>query len=183
MGDIRSSWEIALEKADRLGGLSSEERTRQKEEQYRSAVVMLVHQYLDNKDIRPVKKELDKYTDKDRELLERLLLDELINAIDLDKQESLALIFSGIKAFSDKEEAGHGIDAIKQLYNECHNSREEEKHRADDAGRQLLRDMGISGSAIGTINIYDGEEWHDRLNTVDTYFKKQLESLKKEIIN
>jgi hypothetical protein len=114
--------------------------------------------------------------------LERLLLDELINAIDLDGQESLAVIFSGIKAFSDKKEAGHGIDAIKQLYDECQDSREEEKHRADDAGRQLLRDMGISGSAIGTINLYGRDEWLDRLNNINVYFKKQLESLKEEII-
>ena len=50
MGDIRSSWEIAQEKADRLGDLSSEERNRQKEELYRNTAAVLVHQYLDDKD-------------------------------------------------------------------------------------------------------------------------------------
>jgi hypothetical protein len=182
MGDIRSSWEIAREKADRLGGLSVEERTMQREEQYRGTAVGLVHQYLDDEDIRPVKKELNKYTGEDRELMGRILLDEFINLINLDKQESLSLILSGIKAFSVKAEAGRGIDAIKHLYDEGLKTREEEKHRQHDAGRQLLRDMGISGSAVGTINLYDRDEWLDRLNNINVNFRKQLESLKAEII-
>lgn len=182
MGDIRSSWEIAQEKADRLGDLSSEERIRQKEEQYRSTAAVLVHQYIDDKDIRPVKKELNKYTGEDGELMERILLDEFVSAIDFDKQENLTPAISGIKALSGKEEAGHGIDAIKQLSDEYHKAREEEKQRADAACRLMLHDMGISGSAIGTINLYARDEWLDGLNTITACFKKRLEGLKEKIV-
>jgi hypothetical protein len=182
MGNIRSSWEIAQEKVDSLGDLSSEERTRHKEEQYRSKVVALVHQYLDDKDIRPVRKELDKYTGKERDMVEYILLGEFISSIDLDRQESLDLILSGIGAFSGIEKTGHGINAIKQLYDECCKTREEEKQNIDDAGREMLRDMGISGSAIGTVNLYARDEWLDRLDNVTANFEKQLESLKEEII-
>ena len=182
MGDIRSSWEIAQEKVDRLGDLSSEEKIKQKGELYRNIAAVLLHQYLDDKDLRPVKKELNKYTGEDGELMERILLDEFISAIDLDKQESLELVIRGIEALSGKEEAGHGIEAVKQLYDEYQKAREEEKQRVDDAGRQVLRDMGISGSAIGTINLYARGEWLDRLNNVTVYFKNKLESLKEEIV-
>ena len=34
MGEIRSSWEIAQEKADKLGDLSLEERVKKREEEY-----------------------------------------------------------------------------------------------------------------------------------------------------
>ena len=181
MGDIRSSWEIAQEKADRLGNLSSEERSRQKEELYRNTASLLVHQYLDDKDIRLVKKELNKYTGEERDLMERVLVDGFINAIDLDGQENLDLAIRGIEALSGKEKAGHRIDKLKQLYDECLKARDEEKQRADNAARKVLHDMGISGSAIGKINLYARDEWLDSLNNITVYFKKKLDGLKEEI--
>ncbi|MEJ2738706.1 MAG: hypothetical protein P8105_02520 [Dehalococcoidia bacterium] len=182
MGDIRSSWEIAQEKADRLGDLSSEERNRQKEELYRNTAAVLVHQYLDDKDIRPVKKELNKYTGEVRKLKERILLDELINVIDLDKQESLDIAVNGIEALWGKQETGHDIEPVKHLYAEYYKIRNEEKRRVDDAGRQILRDMDISGSAIGTINIYARDEWLNALNSLTACFKKWLKGLQEDIV-
>jgi hypothetical protein len=181
MGEIRSSWEMAQEKADRIGNLSSEERTRQKEEQYRSTAAVLVHQYFSDHDIRPVEKELSKYAGEDRELLKRMLLDGFLEAIDLDEHVSFDMVLRGLHALSGKEEAGHTIDAIKQLYNVCREDREKEKQHAEDIGRQVLLTMGISGNAIGRINIYARDEWLSALNNIDANFKKQLASLKEDM--
>ena len=182
MGEIRSSWEIAQEKADRIGDLSSEERIKQKEEQYHSTANVLVRQYLDDKDIRPVEKELNRYTGEDRELLKRILLEGLIESIDPDDDGSLDPVVRGIQALSGKEGAGRGMDAVKQLYDELRNVREAEKQRVDDAGRQMLRAMGISGSAISTINLYARDEWMNTLKNIDADFKKQMADLKKDIL-
>jgi len=46
VGEIKSAWELAMEKAERLGKLSPDERSRQKEEEYRSIGQTLVEKYL-----------------------------------------------------------------------------------------------------------------------------------------
>ena len=174
MGEIRSSWEIAQEKADKLGDLSSDERTRQREEQYRNVATVLVRQYLDDKDIRPVEKELNRYTGEDRELMTQVILDSLIESIGLNNDFSPELVLRGINAISDKVETGDGVDAIEDIYNEYLESLKVKKRHAEDAGRQMLRDMKISGNAVGRINIYARDEWSDALSNVTVHFKKRL---------
>jgi hypothetical protein len=129
-----------------------------------------------------VNKELNRYTGEDRELMKRALLNGFVGAIDLDGNVSLDLVLRGIEALSGKEEAANSVNAIKQLYNECSKTREAEKQRADDAGRQMLRDMGISGNAICAVNIYARDEWLNAMNGITAYFEKQLKDIKKNIL-
>ena len=61
MGEIKSAWEIALEKVDKLGELSPEELKRQKEEKYALIGQALADKYLGGLDLWQLDVELDKY--------------------------------------------------------------------------------------------------------------------------
>jgi len=82
MGELKSAWEIAQEKADRLGKLSAEEIQRQREQECRQIGRAIAQRYLDSPESLSLALELDKYQDK-KDLVRQASLTHLTQAIDL----------------------------------------------------------------------------------------------------
>ena len=69
MGEIKSAWELAMEKVEKLGKLSPEELRRQKEDKCGSIGQVLAEKYLSGSSLRELKTELDKQKGEERELV------------------------------------------------------------------------------------------------------------------
>ena len=151
MGELRSSWEIAQEKAGRLGDLSAEERKQHRESEYRGAAFVAVKEYLNSRNSRFLEKEMNRYKGDDNELMRRMMLDCLINSIGLHDESKLEPVLKGIAVLYENARGDDLLDRINKLYSEHRNSFMEEKNCMEDSGREKLRQKGISGSAIAIV--------------------------------
>lgn len=182
MGDIRSAWEIAHEKADKLGGLSQEEKKRQKEERYSQVGKTLADKYLERENTRYLETELKKYDGQDRGLITHATVKRLTDAIDFRHAQALEKIKEGILVVSTNR-AKDIVNQIEQLFREYQEAEEGEKQKIDKAGREILHQMRISGTAIGKINIQANAEWQKSLNQLSRPFEEKLQLLKQELLS
>jgi hypothetical protein len=180
VGEIKSAWELAMEKVEKLGKLSPEEVRRQKEEKYGSIGQGLAEKYLTGLALRDVKIELDKYKGEERELVRAALASKLIDAIELGDAERLSKVIEGISELNLKSREGlAGIRAeIEQLFAECREAEQKKRREVETAARGVLHQLRISGSAIGSVNPEVVPEWKNELDKIALPYRERLDSLK-----
>ena len=83
MGELKSAWEIAQEKANRLGKLSAEEEEQQRKQRYRQIGQGVAQKWLDNPETLSLTTELNKHPEEEQELIKRAILSHLLQAVDL----------------------------------------------------------------------------------------------------
>ncbi|GAG17827.1 unnamed protein product, partial [marine sediment metagenome] len=81
---IKSALEIALEKAQKLGALSEEERRRLRDEELVAAGEALAKRYLNGLPLRDIEIELGRRGGDDRRIISRNLLSRLVDKIDME---------------------------------------------------------------------------------------------------
>jgi hypothetical protein len=182
MGEIKSAWEIAQEKADKLGELSSEERAKQREGRCRLAGKSLAEKYLGQHDARYLEAELNKHDSEDRELIGQAALQALIERIDLRYGLLLDRINEGILSLIKTKTAVETIGKIKELFHEYRETERVEKQEIEKAGREILHQLRISGTAISQINAQAREDWQKKLVELERPFEERLDRLKQELL-
>ncbi len=180
MGEIKSAWELAMEKVEKLGKLSPDELRRQKEEKYGSIGQGLAEKCLSGLALRDVKIELDKYKGEERELVRAALASKLIDAIELGDAERLSKVLEGISELNLKSREGlASIRAeIEQLFAECREAEQKKRREVETAARGVLHQLRISGSAIGSVNPEVVPEWKNELDKIALPYRERLDSLK-----
>ena len=180
MGEIKSAWELAMEKVEKLGKLSPEELQRQKAEKCGSIGQGLAEKYLTGLALRDVRIELDKYKGEERELVRAALASKLIDAIELGDAERLLKVIEGISELNLKSREGlAGIRAeIEQLFAECREAEQKKRREVETAARGVLHQLRISGSAIGSVNPEVVPEWKNELDKIALPYRERLDSLK-----
>jgi hypothetical protein len=183
MGEIKSAWEIAQEKADKLGELTSEERKKQREDRCRLIGKTLAEKYLSRHDARLLEAELSKHSVRDKELISRAVLHRLVEGIDLRYSLKLDEIGQGILSLSKAEASAQIMDEIKEIFHEYREAENKERQEIERAGREILHQLRISGTAISQINIRAKEEWLKQLNELAQPFEEKLNNLKQELLS
>jgi hypothetical protein len=180
VGEIKSAWELAVEKVEKLGKLSPEELQRQKTEKCGSIGQGLAEKCLTGLALRDVKIELDKYKGEERELVRAALASKLIDAIELGGAERLSKVIEGISELKLKSgEALAGIRTeIEQLFEEYREAEQKKRREVDAAARGVLHQLRISGSAIGSVNPEVVPEWKNELDKIALPYRERLDSLK-----
>jgi hypothetical protein len=182
VSDIKSAWEIAQEKASKLGGLSLEEREEQRQEKCNLIGAGLADKYLSNHDIGTIKDELDKHVADDKKLIVLSAIRRLSREIDLQYPAGLYEILQGILTLKDSEAVKKTLDEIKTLFQEYATAEDKERKEIEQSATEKLHQMRISGSAIGPFNLRAREEWRERLEQTAGPFNDRLNSLKQELI-
>ena len=169
MGEIKSAWELAMEKVEKLGKLSPEEVRRQKTEKCLSGLAL-----------RDVRIELDKYKGEERELVRAALASKLIDAIELGDAERLSKVLEGISELNLKSREGlASIRAeIEQLFAECREAEQKKRREVETAARGVLHQLRISGSAIGSVNPEVVPEWKNELDKIALPYREKLGDIK-----
>jgi hypothetical protein len=182
VSDIRSAWEIAQEKASKLGGLSVEEREAQRQDKCRLAGDGVADKYLSSHDIGVLKDELDKHEAADKDLIVRAAVHRLSQEINLQYPNRLAEISPGILALKNSNAAKKTLDEITGLFQEYAVSENRENQEIEKAAGEILHQMRISGPAVGRFNLRAKEEWQEKLDQTAGPFNDRLDSLKQELI-
>ena len=176
MGEIKSVIELAMEKTKGLH-LSREEMEKLKEEELHSKACSLVNRFLEvDFHLKEVEKELSKYNVQQRGQLEKLMVQYLTEAIQLDRDNDL--IFQGIESFQEKSK--RVIKKMRELIEDYGKGKEKEYQKT---GRDLLTKLerqGISGSAVQP-KIEGSQEWEDALAKFRPTFEDPLRVFKEEL--
>lgn len=183
MGEIKSSWEIAREKVEKLGKLSPEEQRKQREDRCHPIGKSLAEKYLSEHNTKFLENELNKYDNEDNELIRQITLRHLIEEIDLNKSFLLDRIAQGILNLAETEEIAKTINKIEEISSEYNKAEEMERQNIERDGREILNQQRISGTAISKFNILAKKEWRIRLDKIAHPFKETLDNLKRELLD
>ena len=186
MGKLKSAWEIAQEKADRLGKLSAEEMQRQREQECRQIGRAIAQRYLDNPEPLSLAIELNKSQEK-KDLVRQATLTHLTQAIDLRFLTSFGMtskperIIQGIAAIEPKSQSI--LERIRGLAQEYEPLADKTRRAIEIKCRETLHQLRISGTAVGNINIEATPQWQQSWHLLTEPLESRLDSLKRELIN
>jgi len=181
VSDIKSAWEIAQEKASKLGELSTEEREEQRKDRCRLIGESLAEKYLSHHEIGSLEDELRKHTAQDKDLVSRAAVLRLVQAFDLQYPTELTEISQGILALYNSPTAMKALDGVEALFQEYTEAEDQERQEIDREGREMLHQLRISGTAVGRLNIRAKEEWQKKLDQTAKPFEEKLNYLKQEL--
>ncbi len=205
MGELKSAWEIAQDKADRLGKLSAEELRQQREEQCRQIGQAIAQKYLDNLESLDLDAELEKHSEAEEELIKTAVAGHLVQALKLSSQSGtsrrptereggmeqnnssggayfrMERVIQGIAGLEPK--SGTIIEQVRQLFQEYEGATREAGHEIERKGRETLHQLRISGTAVGDINVEAMPEWQQTWHRLKEPFEPRLDHLKQELTN
>jgi len=177
---IKSALEIALEKAQRLGALSDEEKQRMKDEELVAAGEALVKRYLNGLSLRDIEVELRRRGEEDRRTISRHLLSRLVDGIDLEHVAGAERILAAIQHLSGDSGVVQSIRDILQEYESAMEKAWQENQSALEAAkRNELELKGISGSAVAPA-IETSPEWLQIRHRLDSHYQERLEEIKRK---
>jgi len=181
VADIKSAWEIAQEKASKLGKLSPEEREGQRQDKYRLIGESLAEKYLSHHDIGILKDELSKHTAQDKDLIRQAAVRRLIQGLELRYPPALAEISKGILTLTNSATVTKTLDEIRELFQEYAEAENKERQEIEKMGGEMLHQLRISGTAISRLNIRAKEEWQKKLDQTARPFDERLNYLKQKL--
>ena len=179
MGEIKSTWDIVMEKTKGLE-ISSKEKEQIKRAEVTSRVHAIFNRYMDAKgNEKYLRADLGGLREEVREAVERGLLVQLMDSIDLSKDNGKAI--AGIKALKGKRIAKI-VEEIRLLASEYNASREKKAREIEEAFRQKLAAMGILGSAVQP-SLEGKRKWIEVVEGLQRDYGNRLEALKEELLS
>lgn len=180
-GKIKSTIELAMEKAARLPRLTKEERRRQKDKEYGARGRALAERFLAG-DLAEEDLDLERSGDQgeQREIVREALLASLCQAIDLEDAAATARAFEGIRVLARDDDVEEASRRVNGILRDCQEEMERELARAEEAETAALRALGVSGSAI-RLNMERSERWRERRSELQERHRPRVDEVKREL--
>jgi hypothetical protein len=176
MAEIKSAIELAMERTKGLR-LSQGEKEKLKEEEIQSKAHGLVNRYLEvDFHLREVERELDRFDSAERQHLEKLFIQYLSEAIDLDRDNDL--IFQGFESFRVGSKGS--IQKMKDLIQSYQERKGREYSKTEKDLLSKFERLGISGSAVQP-KVVGSPEWEEALSKFKPAFEEELDKLRRGI--
>jgi hypothetical protein len=182
MGDIKSAREIALEKVEKVGELNAGEKAKLKQERLELFARGLVDKYIKCSDARLFNIEIGKYDCEDQEFIRLAAAKQLVSLMTLENISELDMLILGISSLNNDIEVLTLLDRVRNIKDTYSMEYNRAKGKTYDRGKNVLTNMGISGTAISMVNFDVVPGAGDNLNTIKTKFTKQLADLKNELV-
>ncbi len=180
---IKSALEIALEKAQKLGALSEEERQRLRDEELVAAGEALAKRYLNGLPLRDIDVELGKRREEDRQIISRNLLSSLVDKIDMEHIAGAEGILAAIQHLSGDSGVVQSMrDLLREYQSATEKAWRENGSALEAAKRNELELKGISGSAVAPA-IETSPEWLQIRQRLDSHYQERLEEIKRRCKN
>lgn len=178
--ELKSAFDIAMERAQKLGGLSSEEKERLKEGELEEVGQALGKRYLSGLPIRDVELELGKYKE-DRPIIIRCILAFLADKINLTNPRDIEKVLEAICHFSKNPRV---VESIRSIIDEYRKAVEQVRQgipsKLGTVRKKELEQKGISGSAIEPA-IESSPEWLETSRHLLSEYQKRLEGIKSSL--
>jgi DNA-binding transcriptional MerR regulator len=174
---LKSALDIALERASKLGRMSSEEMNAAKEKELAAVGESLAMRYLEGLPIRDIELELAKHKEH-RQKVVGYLVGGLIDRADPLNREGFKAVSAAIKHFIGTSTVAQQIESLLTEHrDELERTLNEQRSSVEAAELEKLKRRGISGSAV-VPNIEASAEWIQVRESAISRYKKRLEELK-----
>lgn len=184
MGELKSAWEIAQERANRLGELSAEEREQQERQGHRQIGHALAQKWLDSSRKLDMITELNKHQEKERYIIKQAAIERLVETIELTTTQGINDVKRVIEAISSLEpESQPKAEEIGQLVQEYEGAEQKIRQELESNYRETLHQLRISGTAVDAINIEANPQWQLARQRLIEDFTPRLNDLKQTLIN
>ena len=184
MSELKSAWELAQERANRLGKLSTQEKEQQEIQGYRQTGQALAQKLMDGSQRLDVTAELSKHEEKGREEIERAMTEHLVEAIEFTEAKAVDSVKGILEAISSlKPELQPKAEEIGQLVQEYELAEQKMKQELESQHRETLHQLRISGTAVDTINLEDNPRWQLVRQELAESFAPKLHVLKQALLD
>ena len=180
MSELKNAWEIAREKANKLGKLSPQEMQQQREQEYRQVGKGIAQRYLARPEPLDLSVELDSRPTEGRDFTARTIIGYLVQAMDLESHSRLEKIIQGIAAIEPGLQPV--IEQIRELAQEHEQTLGMTRQAIENKGREALHQLRISGTAMRAINTEAVPEWQQDRRKLTEPFLPKHDNLKPELI-
>ncbi len=184
MGELKSAWEIAQERADRLGKLSAEEKEQQEKQGYRQIGQMLAQKWLDSSQRLDMTAELNKHEEKERALIKQAIIEHLVEAIEFTTTQGINRAKRVIEAIGSLgPELQPKVEEIGQLVQEYEVAEQKIRQELESNYRETLHQLRISGTAVDASNIATDPQGQLAWQELVEAFTPRLNDLKQALIS
>jgi len=184
MGELKSAWEIAQEKANRLGKLSVEEKEQQERQRYRQIGQVLAQKWLDSSQKLDMPAELNKHEEKERNIIRQAVIEHLAETIEFTTTRGINSVKRVIEAISSLgPELQPKAEEIGQLVQEYEGAEQKIRQELESDYRETLHRLRISGTAVDAINIEADHKWQLARQGLVQDFTPRLNDLKRALIS
>ena len=184
MSELKSAWEIAQEKANRLGKLSAEEKEQQTRQRHRQIGQVLAQKWLDSAQQLDMTAELNKHGENEREIIKQALIEHLVEAIEFTTTRRINSVKRVIEAISSlMPELQPKAEEIAQLVQEYKGAEQKIRQEMESNYRETLHQLRISGTAVAAINIEADQKWQLARQGLIEAFTPRLNDLKQALIS
>ena len=178
---IKSALEIALEKAEKLGSLSAEEKQHRKDEEYLAAAEALAMRYLEGLPLTDIDLELAKYQEEERSIVVNHLVVYLVNKVGINQDTVNERILAAIAHILPESKIPQSIAETLHDYRTAKDrARQENLGRLEADKRSELEQIGISGSAVQPA-IETSSEWIRIQQDLDSHYEQRLDEIKRNL--
>jgi hypothetical protein len=183
MGELKSAWELAQERANRLGALSAEEKEEQERQRYYQVGQALAQRWLDGSQQVDIAAELNKHEQKGRDIIRKAVIQRLAEAIELTGAEDTNSAKKLIDAITSlKPESETEAEQISQLLQEYKLAEQKIRQELESDFRETLHRLRISGTAVDAINIETDPRWQLARQELLESFAPKLNDLKQALV-
>jgi hypothetical protein len=184
MSELKSSWDIAQERANRLGKLSAEEKQQQERQGYRQIGQVLAQKWLDSSRQVDMTAELNKHEEKERDIIKHALIEHLVEAIEFTTAQGMDIVKKVVEAVSSlRPESQPRAEEISQLVQEYEEAEQKIRQELENNYRETLHQLRISGTAVDAINIEANHQWQLAHQGLVEAFTPRLNDLKQALIS
>jgi hypothetical protein len=184
MGELKSAWEVARERANRLGKLSAEEKERQQRQEYRQIGQALAQKWMDSSRRLDVTAELSKYEEKEREVIRQAIIEHLVEPIGFANARAIENVKLVVQAISSlKPELQPRAEEMSQLFQEYESAEQKMRQEQEGSYRATLHQLRISGTAVDAINIESNPQWQLVRQGLVESLTPRLDALKQALLD
>lgn len=178
---IKSTLELAMEKAAKLPALTAEEIRQRLEREYAPRGRAIAERFMagDLADTR-LDFELEEFRGEEGEIVRGAFLASMSQSIDLEDPERTARVFEGVKLLVGDDRVVEASSRLRDLSRDYQEERQREFAAVDSAERGLLRDLGVSGSAI-RFNMEQNRTWLHKRSGLMERFLPRVEEIRREL--
>jgi hypothetical protein len=179
MAEIKSAFELAMEKSKRIV-ISDEEREKFKQKEILQKAMSLFHRYREGHvSLSEILKEIERMKGETKTLVKESLLSQWIDALSLDDDQERLLM--GIESLK-----GQSLGGVREKFHhilaQCRREREQAKEKIGAQLIETLRKEGIYGSAVDP-HVKGGKDFQEGLKAIEDRFRQKIEAIKEALKN
>ena len=174
MGEIKSTLELAMERTRKFA-ISEKEKEEMKQKEVLQKATSLFHRYREGYlSLNDILKQIEKMEKKTASTVKEFLLSQWIDALSLDDGQER--ILKGIESLGQRN-----IEEVEQTFHHLVSQYQEEKEKVKEKvkaqRREVLREDGITGSAVEP-KLEGDELWEKENEKLDHSYKMTFDEIK-----